>query len=89
MNQKNYKDKEKNEAYSKYMKLIGPLKKEKNIKEIAYMILLFEENIPKSEFINTIKKLKKYKLVLLFNFWDVSLTIPYKKKIKNINYKYI
>ena len=45
MNQKNYKDKEKNEAYSKYMKLIGPLKKEKNIKEIAYMILLFEENI--------------------------------------------
>jgi hypothetical protein len=60
-NAKNYKDKEKNEIYSKYMKLIEPLKKEKNIKEISDMILLFMENIPKSEFINTIKKIDKYK----------------------------
>ena len=60
-NEKNFKDKEKNETYSKYMKLIEPLKKEKDIKEISNMILFFKENIPKGEFINTIKKMESYK----------------------------
>ena len=59
-NEKNFKDKEKNETYSKYMKLIEPLKKEKDIKEISNMILFFKENIPKGEFINTIKKMESY-----------------------------
>ena len=57
--QKNYSDKMKNETYSKYMKLISPLKNENEIKEISDMILYFVENIPKNEFINIAKKLEK------------------------------
>ena len=57
--QKNYSDKKKNETYSKYMKLISPLKNENEIKEISDMILYFVENIPKNEFINIAKKLEK------------------------------
>ena len=56
---KNFNDKEKNENYSNYMKLIGPLKNENDIKEVSDMILYFVENIPKSEFINIIKKIEK------------------------------
>ena len=56
---KNFNDKEKNENYSKYMKIIGPLKNENDIKEVSDMILYFVENIPKSEFINIIKKIEK------------------------------
>ena len=59
MNQKNYNDKEKNEKYSIYMKLIAPLKKENDIKEILDMILFFVENIPKEEFFNIAKKLEQ------------------------------
>ena len=59
-NSKNYKDKEKNEILFKYKKLIEPLKKEKNLKEISDMILYFKENIPKTEFINIIKKIENY-----------------------------
>ena len=56
---KKFNDKEKNENYSNYMKLIGPLKNENDIKEVSDMILYFVENIPKSEFINIIKKIEK------------------------------
>ena len=58
LSQKNYNDKEKNEKYSIYMKLIAPLKKENDIKEILNMILYFVENIPKDEFVNIAKKLE-------------------------------
>ena len=58
LSQKNYNDKEKNEKYSIYMKLIAPLKKENDIKEILNMILYFVENIPKDEFVNISKKLE-------------------------------
>jgi hypothetical protein len=57
-NKKNFGDKEKNETYSKYMKLISPLKKENNIKEIANMILYFVENLPKDEFSNIAKRIE-------------------------------
>ena len=57
-NQKNYNDKERKEVYSKYIDLISPLKKEKDIKEISDMILYFIENIPKSEYTNVAKKLE-------------------------------
>ena len=59
INQKNYNDKEKNEKYSIYMKLIAPLKKENDIKEILDMVLYFVENIPKEEFFNIAKKLEQ------------------------------
>ena len=58
-NQKNFNDKEKNETYSKYTKLISPFKKESYIKEISNMIIYYIENIPKSEFINVAKKMEK------------------------------
>ena len=54
--QKNYNDKKRKEVYSKYIDLISPLKKEKDIKEISDMILYFIENIPKSEYTNVAKK---------------------------------
>ena len=57
-NKKNFGDKEKNETYSKYMKLISPFKKENNIKEIANMILYFVENLPKDEFSNIAKRIE-------------------------------
>ena len=57
--QRNYNDKKKNEIYSKYMDLIAPLKKEKDIKDISDMILYFMENIPKTEFFNAAKKIEK------------------------------
>ena len=56
-NKKNFGDKEKNETYSKYMKLISPLKKENNIKEIANMISYFVENLPRDEFSNIAKRI--------------------------------
>ena len=57
-NDKKYNDKQKNETYSKYMKIIGPLKNENDVKEISDMILYFIDNIPKNEFNNTIKKIE-------------------------------
>ena len=57
-NQKNFNDKEKNETYSKYMKLISPLKNESELKEISDMIIYFVENIDKNEFINISKKME-------------------------------
>ena len=57
--QKNYSDKEKNETYSKYMKLISPLKHENEIKFISEMISYFIENLPKNEFVNIAKKIEK------------------------------
>ena len=65
-NQKNFNDKEKNETYSKYMKLISPLKKENDLKEISDMIIYFIENLPKNEFINISKKLENFKDSFLF-----------------------
>ena len=56
--QKNFSDKEKNETYSKYMKLISPLKKENEIKVVSEMISYFIENIPKDEFVNIAKKIE-------------------------------
>ena len=57
-NQKNFNDKEKNDTYIKYMKLISPLKKENDLKEISDMIIYFIENLPKNDFNNTIKKIE-------------------------------